>query len=183
MQTDLALDRKAMRAPGRNPSRWTKRTTVLVLTLIGLVVAARLAAYQLHLASLPPDPIFGAGTERVLDSPLSHWLPVPDAVLGASAYAAEAVLVVLGRNDRFRTAPLLVFAYAAVALGMGVTAVVLVLYQAIGLRSGCTLCLGSALLSLLLAPPAFFEARATLRERARRLGRRDSVSRRNATVR
>jgi uncharacterized membrane protein len=171
MHSNLGTHRTAPLGHGPNPSRYATRAAVLVCTLLGFAVAARLAAYQLHLASSPPDPIFGAGSERVLHSALSRMLPVPDAALGAAAYATEAVLVVLGRSDRAATAPVLVLAYAALASAMGLAAVGLVVYQAGILHAGCLLCLASALVSLLLVVPAWSEARVALEHvRARRAG-------------
>ena len=137
---------------------------VLTLTLIGLGIAARLAAYQLRLSPPPPEPLFGAGSERVLNSSLSHVLPIPDAAFGALAYATEAVLIAIGRNERFATMPLVVGAYATLAILMGLTSAGLIVYQLAVIGAACTLCLVSALLSLGLVVPAVSEAKAALAE-------------------
>jgi hypothetical protein len=137
---------------------------VLTLTLIGLGIAARLAAYQLRLSPPPPEPLFGDGSERVLNSALSQLLPVPDAALGALAYAGEAALVAIGRNERFATMPLVVGAYAMLAILMALTSAGLIVYQLAVVGAACTLCLASALLSLGLVVPAVSEAKAALAE-------------------
>jgi hypothetical protein len=148
--------------PGRNPSGYSKRALVLTFTLIGFGIAARLAAYQLRWSPPPPEPLFGAGSERVLNSPLSHALPVPDGALGAFAYATEAVLVAIGRTERFATMPLVVGAYATLAILMALTSAGLIVYQLAVVGAACTLCLASALLSLALVVPAVSEAKAAV---------------------
>ena len=151
-------------SPRRNPSAYSKRALVLTFTLIGFGIAARLAAYQLRLSPAPPEPLFGAGSERVLNSPLSHVLPIPDAAFGALAYATEAVLIAIGRSERFATMPLVVGAYATLAILMGLTSAGLIVYQLAVIGAACTLCLASALLSLGLVLPAVSEAKAAVAE-------------------
>jgi len=99
----------------------------------------------------------------VLTSSLSRALPVPDAVIGAIAYAAEAVLLLIGGPTRARTAPWIVIAYGALATAMAATAVALVLSQAFVVHAWCTLCLGSALVSWLVFALALREAVPAIR--------------------
>jgi hypothetical protein len=84
--------------PSRDPSRWSKRVPLALLALVGCAISTRLGAYQLGLASVPPDPFF-TGTAGVLNASLSRALPVPDAVLGAGAYAAEVALTLVGARS------------------------------------------------------------------------------------
>ena len=149
-----------MERPERNPSRPAKRALVLLGALLGFTLAARLAAYQFRLAPAPFEPLFGDGSVRVLNSALSRLLPVPDAALGAGAYAVEALFIVVGKSDRFQRLPLVVLAYAALAASMGVASIGLSAYQLFVVHACCTLCLVSALLSVILVVPAASEARA-----------------------
>ncbi len=160
MAPDVTTHR--IRERTRSPSRFSKRLIVLGGALIGFGIATRLAAYQFRLLPPPADPLFGGGSERVLNSPLSRALPIPDAALGAVAYLLEAILLITGSSQRFATMPLIVLIYAAVAALMGIVGCGLTVYQIVALRTACTLCLGSALLSIVLVIPAFDEARAAL---------------------
>jgi uncharacterized membrane protein len=128
------------------------RAIVCVLALLGCGVATYLTLYQWHVTSGVWDPLFGSGSsELVLTSPFTGWLPVPDATLGAVAYLVEAFLATLGPVDRWRTTPWLVLLFGAVLLGLGLTAVMLVLTQVVFVRAFCTLCLASAAISLINA--------------------------------
>lgn len=145
-----------------DPSRWSRRLPVAALVLVGLGVATTLALVQTRV--LPPwDPFFGpASTDRVLHSAFSRMLPIPDAVLGACAYAVELGLELTGGRDRHRTHPRLVLAFGALATLMAVTGIALFVLQAAVLHAFCTLCLASALLSLLVAALSFPEVLASL---------------------
>lgn len=149
-----------------NPSRSSKRAILAWLALLGCAISAWLGAYQLGVAALPPDPFFD-GTAAVLHSRVSAALPVPDAVLGAVAYAVELALTVLGGADRYRTRPWLVIAYGATAVSMALTSALLVVLQATVEHAWCTLCLASAALSFLIVGPAIAEAAAAVRFVAR----------------
>jgi uncharacterized membrane protein len=132
------------------------RALIAVLALLGLVIAARLGAYQLGLLPLPWEPFFGDGPRLVLHSTLSRALPIPDAVLGAAAYAVELGLQ-LHRSRRWALAS------GIVACAMAATGLALVLVQALAVHAFCTLCLASAAISWLILAPAVMEALAALR--------------------
>lgn len=135
-----------------NPSRWGDRLALAALAALGLAISVYLAAYQLGAIPAPWDPIFGsASSGRVLHSAPSRALPVPDAALGAAAYALELAAALAGGGDRWRTHPWLVLASGAIAAGLGVAGVALVVVQVAVVRAGCTLCLGSAATSLAIA--------------------------------
>ena len=125
-----------------------ERPYVALLALGGLVVSVYLAAYQLRLVPSPWDPVFGAASsERVLTSAISQALPVPDAALGAGAYAAEVVLTLLGGRQRWQEQPWLVALYGLVVAGLTLTSVALVAAQVFWFHAGCLLCLTSAAIS------------------------------------
>lgn len=140
---------------------WRYRLPVLVLVLIGFAVAADLTLVQLGVLAAW-DPLFGDGTHRVLFSGLARSLPIPDASLGAAAYALEALLVLPGGVDRWRTSPWWAAALGALTLAMAAGGVVLVLAQAFVIGSFCTLCLTSAVVSWTAAALDFPELRAAV---------------------
>ncbi len=61
----------------------------MVLALVGTGVAAYLVLYQLDLIGSVWEPFFGDGSRRILNSRVSHLLPIPDAALGAAGYLPE----------------------------------------------------------------------------------------------
>jgi uncharacterized membrane protein len=121
---------------------------VVALSLAGTGVAVALTLVQVDAISNVWDPFFGDGSRRVLTSSLSEALPVPDASLGAVAYAAEAVLEVVGGPRRALDRPWPVVLAGLVAAGLGFAALVLVATQAFVVGAFCTLCLVSAAISL-----------------------------------
>jgi uncharacterized membrane protein len=136
----------------------------MFLAAVGCLVAINLAAYELHLTPAVWDPLFGsASSERVLTSPLSHLLPVPDAALGALAYLVEVVLTALGGTERWRQQPLLVLVFGIVVAALAATGVVLILDQLVLVHAFCTLCLSSAVISFINAALARDEVLASLR--------------------
>ncbi|HEY5630061.1 MAG TPA: vitamin K epoxide reductase family protein [Candidatus Limnocylindrales bacterium] len=152
-------DIAAGRAPG--PSAWGHRLPVLVLVLVGLAVALDLTLVQLGVLA-PWDPVFGDGTRRVLFSSLARSLPIPDAGLGAAAYAVEAVLLVPGGADRWTTRPGLAAALGLLTLAMAAGGIVLILVQGLVIGAFCALCLASALISIAAAALDLPELRAAL---------------------
>lgn len=122
-----------------------------------------LAAFQLGVIAAPWEPLFGNGSRDVLTSSLSRALPVPDAVMGAGLYLADAILgtwLLL----RPQGLPRLAITLAVIASGGAAVGAFLVAYQVLAVHALCTLCLGSALISWLLAAGAIAEARARRRE-------------------
>lgn len=155
----------------RSPSRASKRAAVAAVAMLGALIAARLAAYELAWMGPPWEPLFGRGSELVLRSSLSRALPVPDAVLGMFAYLAEVAAVAWGSTERWRENRLAVYVYAAIAIGMALGSAGLVAVQATVVHAFCTLCLASAAISLLLVVPAWTELAAAVRsKRAEGLG-------------
>ena len=155
---------------GGNEQGWNgqgaRRPVVVVLALIGCAVATALALFEVGVLDSVWEPFFGDGSRRVLTSALSRALPVPDAALGAVAYLAEAVLTALGRPDR----PKVVLAAAVVAAGLGLAALGLVAAQVFLVGAFCTLCLGSAALSLIIAALVLPEVRPAVERMRSRVG-------------
>jgi uncharacterized membrane protein len=146
----------AERAGGRG-----RPALLVALALVGFAVSAYLAAFQLGVIAAPWDPVFGDGSRLVLTSAISRLLPVPDASIGAAAYAIDAVLglALLARPEGPDEIPL---ALAVVAVGGATVALVLVVLQPLVAHSFCSLCLVSAACSVALAIGAVTEVRDRL---------------------
>lgn len=118
------------------------------------------------------EPFFGRGSEVILTSSISHVLPVPDAALGALAYLADVVTGLIGGRARWRRMPWIVVLFGIAVGPLGAVSVLLVILQPVLFGTFCTLCLGSALVSLVMIGPAMDEVLASLQHvaRARRRG-------------
>ena len=141
-----------------NPSAWAARLPIIVLALAGFCLASYLAAYQLGFAQSIWEPFFGEGSRRVLHSFISRWLPT-----------ASKLLPVVGGVVRWRTMPWMVFFYGAVVAAVGATALLLAVLQPFVVHAGCTLCLTSAAISIVIAWLArheVFASYSVLRERS-----------------
>jgi uncharacterized membrane protein len=147
-----------------SPSAWARRLPVVMLALVGLVIASYLTAFQLRLINDVWDPLFGAGSRQVLTSFISRVLPVPDAALGALAYAVDIVLEMAGGEERWRTHSWYVLAFGGLLAAFALTSVVLVATQLFVIRALCTLCLCSAGVSLVIPLLARDELAAAARE-------------------
>jgi uncharacterized membrane protein len=136
---------------------------LVVLAILGVVIASYLTAFQVGLVRHVWDPLFGAGSERVLTSAISRLLPLPDASFGAGAYLLDALLALaivldLGPERRLR------LALAGVATLGALASVVLIVLQPLVAHAFCSLCLASAAISIALAIGAVAEAGATTQE-------------------
>jgi uncharacterized membrane protein len=152
----------------RNPSAFRERLPILGLALIGFAIACYLALYQLGIIADVWDPLFADGSRKVLHSAVSRMLPLPDASLGALGYLVEIVTGAIGGGARWRTMPWMVLSYGAVIAAVGATALVLAILQPFLVHDGCTLCLTSAAISLIvvwLARDEVFASIAHLRAR------------------
>lgn len=145
-----------------NPSAWDQRVPIVVLALVGFVVAGYLALYQWDVFATVWEPFFGEGSRVILDSSVSHIFPIPDAALGALGYLLDAVTGVVGGRDRWRTRPWLVIVFGLAVGPLGVASVVLVILQPVLFDAFCTLCLASAVISLVMIGPAMDEVLASL---------------------
>jgi uncharacterized membrane protein len=140
-----------------------RRVLIAGLALAGLAIAAYLTLYQLGIVPTVWEPFFGDGSRRVLHSPISRLLPVPDASLGAVGYLVEIVADLIGGRERWRTSPKTVLFFGAVAAAMALFGLLLAAVQAFWLRAGCTLCLTSAAISVGIAVLARKEVLAAVR--------------------
>lgn len=157
---DRLVGRHLDRYEGR--SRWALRKWAFALALTVAVIAAYLALYELHWISSVWDPIFGKGSDAVLNSNVSRAFPIPDALLGLGAYLLEGVLIFAGGDTRWRDRPWLVIANAIMAALLAVTGLILVLLQVLVIDAWCSLCLVTAAISLIIACPVARELAATI---------------------
>lgn len=151
-----------------DPSSWRERIPILVLALVGFTIATYLALYQFGVVRDVWEPFFGDGSQRVLHSEISRLLPVPDAVLGAAGYLLDAVSGVIGGHGRWRTLPWVVIIFGVAVGPLGAVSIALVMIQPLLVHSWCTLCLASALVSVLMIGPAMDEMLASLQYLKRR---------------
>ncbi|MGQ0608381.1 MAG: vitamin K epoxide reductase family protein [Chloroflexota bacterium] len=151
------------RPPGwdTNPSSWPQRLPIVVLALIGTAIAGYLTAFQVGLMSTVWEPFFGDGSERILTSSVSRVLPVPDAALGMAGYLADAVTGAIGGTQRWRRMPWLVVLFGLAVGPIGAVSILLVILQPVMFDAWCTLCLASAVVSLVMIGPAMDEVLAS----------------------
>jgi uncharacterized membrane protein len=144
-------------------SAWPHRTPIAALALLAGGISVYLSLYQCDVMKSVWDPLFGErSSEAVLTSAVSRSLPVPDAALGAVAYATEAALVLAGGSGRRRPRLAALATLAVNALALGGVAQILV--QALVVGRFCALCLSTAGISFLNAWLARAETGATLKE-------------------
>lgn len=159
----LDLEAPRTRPPGwtYNPSAWPQRLPIVLLALVGFFLSRYMAAYQLEHIDTVWDPFFGDGTERVLTSEISRAFPVSDAGLGALSYLIDALAGLLGGRRRWRTMPWMVLLFGFFVIPPGVISIVLVILQPIGVGAWCFVCLVTAVVMLMMVPPALDEVIAT----------------------
>ena len=130
--------------------------------MLGFVIAGYLALYQWRFFAVVWEPFFGDGSRIILNSSVSRILPIPDAALGALGYLADAITGIIGRRDRWRTMPWIVIIFGLAVGPLGLVSVLLVILQPVMFEAWCTLCLASALISVLMIGPASDEVLASL---------------------
>lgn len=145
-----------------DPSAWPQRIPIIVLALAGGAIASYLALYQLEVFDDVWEPFFGDGSEEILTSEVSNVLPVPDAALGALGYLADAVSGAIGGRGRWRTMPWIVVIFGLAVGPLGAISILLVILQPVLLDAWCTLCLASAVISIVMIGPALDEVLASL---------------------
>jgi hypothetical protein len=148
-----------------NPSSWRQRLPVSALALAGFLIAGYLALYQVGVFSQVWEPFFGNGSTVILrQSSIARLLPIPDAALGACVYLADFVVDRVGGEDRWRSRPWAVLLLGLIAAALGLTGIVLVICQPALFHAFCTLCLCSAVCSLLIGLTAADEVMAAVAE-------------------
>lgn len=145
-----------------NPATWAQRLPIVVLALVGLAIATYLSLFQLNVVATIWEPFFGNGSRKILTSGVSKILPVPDAVLGGMGYLVDALAGVIGGTKRWRTMPWIVIAFGVLVGPLGAISILLVALQPVLYDSWCTLCLCTALISVIMIGPTMDEMLASL---------------------
>lgn len=149
-----------------NVSHWGQRVPIAILAMVGFLISSYLALYQWKLIGSAWDPFFGDQTQKVLDSDVSHrmwsFLRIPDASLGALAYLGDAIYGLVGSTRRWQYRPWMVVLFGIDVIPLGIVSSVLVFMQGAVVGSWCTLCLVTAVISLILVRMAFDEVRVCL---------------------
>lgn len=147
----------------RNPSAWSERWPAVALALTGFGIATYLGLYQLGVFTAVWEPFFGDGSYQILkQSSIAQFLPVPDALLGAFMYLLDVLAGSIGGSTRWRTMPWIVLLLGIISGGLAVGGILLAICQVFIFHACCTLCLGSALCSILMAGFVKAEVQATL---------------------
>lgn len=158
-----------------NPASWPQRLPIIAAAIVGYCIAQYLALYQWGLIAVVWEPFFGDGSVRILNSSVSHLFPRPwtDAFLGALGYLADAVFGAIGGRRRWRTMPWIVITFGILVGPLGAVSVLLVVLQPVLFDAWCTLCLTTAVISVLMIGPAMDEFLASCQhiKRARAQGR------------
>jgi len=145
-----------------NPASWGQRLPIAALALVGGAIATYLALFQYHVVDTVWEPFFGDGSRRILSSSLSTMLPISDGALGALSYMADALSALVGGRSRWRTMPWIVVIFGVLVGPLGVVSVGLVIAQPLLYNAWCTLCLASAVISIVMIGPAMDEVLASL---------------------
>jgi hypothetical protein len=145
-----------------NPSSWGQRLPLVGIAVAGFIFAGYLSLYQFRVIKEVWEPFFGNGSLKILNSPVSTMLPVPDAALGALGYVADAISGVIGGTKRWKTIPWIVIIFGLFVGPLGVVSVLLVILQPVAFNAWCTFCLASAACSIIMIGPAMDELLACL---------------------
>ena len=156
-----------------NPAAWRERIPIIVLATIGFVMAMVLALYQYRIISSVWEPLFGRGSVIILNSPISKLLPISDAALGAFGFILDAVTGAIAGRHRWRTMPWMVVLMGLFVGPLGAVSVILVILQPVLYNAWCTICLATAVISIVMIGPAMDEVLASLQhlKREHRAGR------------
>jgi uncharacterized membrane protein len=150
-----------------NPSAWGQRVPICILAGVATLISTYLALYQWRLIGSVWDPVFGEGTQNVLDSTVAQtmdrWIGIPDAALGAFAYLGDAVLGLAGSTRRWQYRPWMVILFGIDVIPLGVVSGILVILQGTVVGAWCFLCLVTAVISLILAYWAYDEVLVSLK--------------------
>ena len=157
-----------------NPSSWSKRWVLIMLSFLAWQTSRYLAAYQLGYTNTIWDPFFGESTIKVLNSSISKALPVSDAGLGALAYTFEFLMVFMGGTSRWRTMPWIVALFGILVIPVGFVSIVLVILQPLSVSAWCTFCLLTALIMLPMIPLEIDEVAAMIQHLFERKEKGDS---------
>ena len=154
-----------------DPSDWGQRLPILALALVGFGAASYLALFQFGIIDTVWEPFFGDGSRTILTSSMSEILPIPDGALGALGYLADAVTGVIGGRGRWRRMPWLVILFGLAVGPLGAVSILLVVSQPIAFDAWCSICLVSAVISILMIGPAMDEVLASAQHVRREMAR------------
>jgi hypothetical protein len=165
MHDDSPRDKPDLLAPPEpweyNPSKWSQRIIICLIATPAAFIATYMGLYQWRLIDSVWDPFFGAQTMAVLDSDVSHkmkrWFLIPDAIFGAVAYLGDMIFALAGSTRRWQYRPWLVMIFGLDVIPLGIVSAVLVVLQGAVVGSWCTLCLVTAVISLVLVYLAYDE--------------------------
>ncbi|KAA5541764.1 vitamin K epoxide reductase family protein [Roseiconus nitratireducens] len=137
-----------------NPSSWPQRWIMIATGFLGFLVSRYLAMFQLGYIDYVWDPLFGftQGTEKVLNSDMSHLWPISDGGLGVISYTFEFLMGYMGSPSRWRTMPWMVCFFGILVIPLGLTHIVLVISQPVIVHRWCAFCLLAALVMLPMIP-------------------------------
>lgn len=135
-----------------NPSSWPQRWIMIVTGFAGWMVSRYLAAFQLGYIDVAWDPFFATSSMKVLNSSMSHSLPISDAGLGSLAYTFEFLMGWMGSPARWRTMPWMVTFFGILVIPLGLVHIFLVISQPVVVGAWCTLCLLAAAIMLPMIP-------------------------------
>jgi uncharacterized membrane protein len=151
------------------------------MAAVACLIAIYMALYQWRLIGGVWDPVFGAQSQQVLDSEVSHqitrWIRIPDATLGALAYLGDILFGLAGCTRRWQYRPWLVVLFGLDVIPLGIVSAVLVVLQGVVVGAWCFPCLVTASISLVLVVLAYDEVWSSLRylHRVWQLGRSRSM--------
>ena len=149
-----------------NPSAWSQRIPICVLAGIGFLIATYMSLYQWRLIDSVYDPVFGAQSQQVLDSDVSHqlrrWFGIPDAAFGAIAFLGDAIFGLAGSIRRWQYRPWMVVVFGIDVIPLGIVSATLVFMQGAVVGAWCFPCLVTAVISLVLVYLAYDEVLSSL---------------------
>jgi uncharacterized membrane protein len=149
-----------------NPSSFAQRILIALIALPAVVISLYLGFYQWGFIDSVWDPFFGKQSEAVLDSAVSHkmreWFIIPDAILGFLAYLGDIIFALAGSQRRWQYRPWLVLIFGLDIIPLGFVSSILVFLQAFVVGNWCTLCIVTAVISLVLVFLAIDEVWSTL---------------------
>lgn len=156
-----------------NPASWPERIPIIILATIGFGLAGYLALYQYGVVTTVWEPFFGNGSKKILNSPVSEFLPISDGALGAISYLFDVGAGAVGGPKRWRTMPWIVIVFGLAVGPLGFVSVLLVVLQPVLYDAWCTVCMMTALISVIMIGPTLDEMLASLQflKRAKDKGR------------
>ncbi len=149
-----------------NPSSWRQRVPICVLAGVAFLISVYLSLYQWRLIGSIWDPFFGDQSQQVLDSDVSEdmrrWFHIPDAAFGAVAYLGDLIYGLAGSTRRWQDRPWLVIIFGLDVIPLGIVSAVLVFMQGAVVGAWCSLCLVTAVISLVLVVISYDEVWSSL---------------------